>query len=394
MLRAAKLTHHNMLQGVLRAPQAFFESTPTGRLLNRFSKDVDAIDSHIPDNIDIWMRTFWYTLNVLLICSALTPMFLIVIAPLMVFYWWVQRFYVATSRQLKRLESVSRSPIYSHFSETITGSSVIRAYGRHTAFVLMNDIKVDENQKSYYPGIVSNRWLGVRIEFIGNCIVLFSALFAVTGKDSLNPGLVGLSVSYALQAPWEVENKKPPPEWPMEGNVEFKEYSVRYREGLDLVLRNITLSVKGGEKEPVLFSGTLRMNLDPFEKYSDEEVWKALEHSHLHRLVLLICFFYSVGQRQLVCLARALLRKTRILILDEATAAIDLETDDLIQSTIRTQFEDCTVFTIAHRLNTIMDYTRVLVLDKGQIAEFDTPTNLISKRGIFYGMAKDAGLAQ
>ncbi|XP_047183532.1 ATP-binding cassette sub-family C member 3 isoform X3 [Scophthalmus maximus] len=157
MLRAAKLMHGNLLQGVLRAPQVFFESTPTGRLLNRFSKDIDTIDSHIPENIDIWMRTFWYTLNVLLICSVLTPMFLIVVAPLMVFYWWVQRFYVATSRQLKRLESVSRSPIYSNFSETITGASVIRAYGRHSAFVLMSDTKVDENQKSYYPGIVSNR---------------------------------------------------------------------------------------------------------------------------------------------------------------------------------------------------------------------------------------------
>ncbi|XP_061612371.1 ATP-binding cassette sub-family C member 3 isoform X10 [Phyllopteryx taeniolatus] len=367
-----------------------------------------------------------------------------------------RRFYVATSRQLKRLESINRSPIYSHFSETITGSSVIRAFGRHSAFVCMSDMKVDENQKSYYPGIVSNRWLGVRIEFIGNCIVLFAALFAVTGKDDLNPGLVGLSVSYALQvtmslnwmvrmtsdlennivavervkeysetkteAPWEIEDKKPPPDWPIQGNVEFHNYSVRYREGLDLVLKNLSLSVKGGEKvgivgrtgagkssmtlclfrlleaaegeisiddvkiseiglhdlrskltiipqEPVLFSGTLRMNLDPFEKYSDEEVWKALEHSHLHKFVRnqpakleMECSEggenLSVGQRQLVCLARALLRKTRILILDEATAAIDLETDDLIQSTIRTQFEDCTVFTIAHRLNTVMDYKR------------------------------------
>ncbi|XP_030629091.1 canalicular multispecific organic anion transporter 2 [Chanos chanos] len=491
MLKAAHTTHLNMLHAILRAPQGFFEATPTGRVLNRFSKDVDTIDTLIPDNIDIWMRTFWYTVNVLLICSALTPMFLIVIVPLMMFYWWVQRFYVATSRQLKRLESVSRSPIYSHFSETVTGTSVIRAYGRNEAFVLMSDMKVDENQKSYYPGIVSNRWLGVRIEFIGNCIVLFAALFAVIGKDKLNPGLVGLSVSYALQvtmslnwmvrmtsdlesnivavervkeysetpteAPWEVENKKPPHDWPAQGNVEFVDYSVRYREGLDLVLRNLSLKVKGGEKigivgrtgagkssmtlclfrlleaaggeitidgvkiaeiglhdlrskltiipqEPVLFSGTLRMNLDPFDKYNDEEVWKALELSHLHKFVSnqpaqlnVECSEggenLSVGQRQLVCLARALLRKTRILILDEATAAIDLETDDLIQSTIRTQFEDCTVFTIAHRLNTIMDYTRVLVLDKGQIAEFDTPTNLIAQKGIFYGMAKDAGLA-
>ncbi|KAF3854047.1 hypothetical protein F7725_014735 [Dissostichus mawsoni] len=472
-----QLIHCDLLQGVLRAPQGFFESTPTGRLLNRFSKDVDAIDTHIPENIDIWMRTFWYTSTVLLICSALTPMFLLVIAPLTVFYWWVQRFYVATSRQLKRLESVSRSPIYSHFSETVTGTSVIRAYGRHSAFVLMSDMKVDENQKCYYPGIVSNRWLGVRIEFIGNCIVLFAALFAVIGKENLNPGLVGLSVSYALQvtmslnwmvrmtsdlesnivavervkeysetkteAPWEIEDKKPPADWPMKGNVEFHDYSVRYREGLDLIgivgrtgagkssmtlclfrllesaAGEITIDdVKISEiglhdlrskltiipQEPVLFSGTLKMNLDPFEKYSDEELWAVLEHSHLHKFVSnqpakleLECSEggenLSVGQRQLVCLARALLRKTRILVLDEATAAIDLETDDLIQSTIRTQFEDCTVFTIAHS-NTIMDYTRVLVLDKGQIAEFDTPTNLLSQKGIFYGMAKDAGLTQ
>uniref|UniRef100_M4ACX3 Canalicular multispecific organic anion transporter 2 n=1 Tax=Xiphophorus maculatus TaxID=8083 RepID=M4ACX3_XIPMA len=489
---AAKKLHANLLNNKLHTPQSFFDTTPIGRIINRFSKDIYVIDEALPSTVLMFLGTFFVSLSTMIVIVSSTPIFAVVIAPLAFIYVLVQRFYVATSRQLKRLESVSRSPIYSHFSETITGASVIRAYDRHAAFVLMSDIKVDENQKSYYPGIVSNRWLGVRIEFIGNCIVLFAALFAVMGKDTLSPGLVGLSVSYALQvtmslnwmvrmtsdlennivavervkeysetkteAPWEVEDKKPPAEWPTQGNVEFNEYSVRYREGLDLVLRNITLSVKGGEKigivgrtgagkssmtlclfrlleaaggeitidgvkiseiglhdlrskltiipqEPVLFSGTLRMNLDPFEKYSDDDVWKALEHSHLRKFIgnqpaklELECTEggenLSVGQRQLVCLARALLRKTRILVLDEATAAIDLETDDLIQSTIRTQFEDCTVFTIAHRLNTIMDYTRVLVLDKGQIAEFDTPTNLISKRGIFYGMAKDAGLVQ
>ncbi|XP_072339969.1 ATP-binding cassette sub-family C member 3 isoform X3 [Scyliorhinus torazame] len=491
MLKASRLIHGNMLDHVFCCSLSFFESTPTGRLLNRFGKDMDTIDVNIPENIDVWIRCLLYTLVVLLICCSLSPAFLLVIVPLLVCYWLVQRFYVATSRQLKRLESVSRSPIYSHFSETITGSSVIRAYGRESSFILMNNNKVDANQKSYYPGIVSNRWLGIRIEFIGNGIVLFAALFAVIGRAHLNPGIVGLSVSYALQvtmslnwmvrmtsdlesnivavervkeysetkteAPWVIEDNRPPESWPEAGNVEFHGYSVRYREGLDLVLKDLSLNVHGGEKvgivgrtgagkssmtlclfriieaaegeividgvkiadiglhdlrskltiipqDPVLFSGTLRMNLDPFNQYSEEEIWNALELSHLKRFVHSLpagleheCSEggenLSVGQRQLVCLARALLRKTRILILDEATAAVDLETDDLIQSTIRTQFDDCTVLTIAHRLNTIMDYTRVLVLEKGRIAEFDTPSNLIAQKGIFYSMVKDAGLA-
>ncbi|XP_076856191.1 ATP-binding cassette sub-family C member 3 isoform X1 [Brachyhypopomus gauderio] len=490
-IQAARKLHQGLLDNKFHTPQAFFDTTPIGRIINRFSKDIYVIDEALPSTILMFLGTLFASLATMIVIVSSTPIFGVVIGPLALVYFFVQRFYVATSRQLKRLESVSRSPIYSHFSETITGTSVIRAYGRNGDFVLMSDMKVDENQKSYYPGIVSNRWLGVRIEFIGNCIVLFAALFAVIEKDKLNAGLVGLSVSYALQvtmslnwmvrmtsdlesnivavervkeysetpseAPWEVVDKKPPNDWPPQGNVQFTDYSVRYREGLDLVLRNISLKVKGGEKigivgrtgagkssmtlclfrlleaaggeitidgvkiaeiglhdlrskltiipqEPVLFSGSLRMNLDPFEKYSDDDVWNALKLSHLHKFVSnqaakldLECSEggenLSVGQRQLVCLARALLRKTRILILDEATAAIDLETDDLIQSTIRTEFEDCTVFTIAHRLNTIMDYTRVLVLDKGQIAEFDTPTNLITQKGIFYGMAKDAGLA-
>ncbi|NXA04426.1 MRP3 protein, partial [Sapayoa aenigma] len=490
-INAARTLHAALLENKFHTPQSFYDTTPTGRIINRFSKDIYVIDEVIPSTILMFLGTFFTSLSTMIVIIASTPLFAVVIVPLAILYFFVQRFYVATSRQLKRLESVSRSPIYSHFSETVSGASVIRAYRRVKAFIDISDLKVDENHKSYYPGIVSNRWLGIRVEFVGNCIVLFAALFAVIGRNSLNAGLVGLSVSYALQvtlslnwmvrmtseletnivaverikeyseteteAPWIIEGKSPPEDWPSKGELEFVNYSVRYRKGLDLVLKGLNLQVHGGEKigivgrtgagkssmtlclfrileaakgeikidgvkiseiglhdlrsrltiipqDPVLFSGTLRMNLDPLNKYSDEEIWKALELSHLKRFVSSQPSMLdyecseggenlSVGQRQLVCLARALLRKTRILILDEATAAIDLETDDLIQMTIRTQFEGCTVLTIAHRLNTIMDYTRVLVLDNGTIAEFDTPANLIAAKGIFYSMAKDAGLA-
>ncbi|XP_042311067.1 ATP-binding cassette sub-family C member 3 isoform X5 [Sceloporus undulatus] len=490
-IRAARTLHAGLLANKLHTPQSFYDTTPTGRIINRFSKDIYVIDEVIPPTILMFLGTFFTSLSTMIVIMASTPLFAVVIIPLAILYFFAQRFYVATSRQLKRLESVSRSPIYSHFSETVTGSSVIRAYRREKSFVSISDTKVNDNQKSYYPGIVSNRWLGIRVEFVGNCVVFFAALFAVLSKSKLSPGLVGLSVSYALQvtmslnwmvrmtsdlesnivavervkeyseteteAPWVIADKRPPEDWPNQGEVQISNYSVRYRKGLDLVLKDLSLSVKGGEKvgivgrtgagkssmtlclfrileavegeikidglriadiglhdlrsrltiipqDPVLFSGTLRMNLDPFNKYSEEEIWKALELSHLKRFVgsqpAMLDYEcseggenLSVGQRQLVCLARALLRKTRILILDEATAAIDLETDDLIQTTIRTQFEDCTVLTIAHRLNTIMDYTRVLVLDKGAIAEFDTPSKLIESKGIFYAMAKDAGLA-
>ncbi|XP_056198345.1 ATP-binding cassette sub-family C member 3 isoform X1 [Falco biarmicus] len=490
-INAARTLHAALLENKFHTPQSFYDTTPIGRIINRFSKDIYVIDEVIPPTILMFLGTFFTSLSTMIVIIASTPLFAVVIVPLAILYFFVQRFYVATSRQLKRLESVSRSPVYSHFSETVSGASVIRAYRRVKSFVDISDVKMDENQKSYYPGIVSNRWLGIRVEFVGNCIVLFAALFAVIGKNSLNAGLVGLSVSYALQvtlslnwmvrmtseletnivaverikeyseteteAPWIIEGKRPPEDWPSKGELEFVNYSVRYRKGLDLVLKGLNLQVHGGEKigivgrtgagkssmtlclfrileavkgeikidgvkiseiglhdlrsrltiipqDPVLFSGTLRMNLDPFNKYSDEEIWKALELSHLKRFVSSQPSMLdyecseggenlSVGQRQLVCLARALLRKTRILILDEATAAIDLETDDLIQMTIRIQFEDCTVLTIAHRLNTIMDYTRVLVLDNGTVAEFDTPASLIASKGIFYSMAKDAGLA-
>ncbi|KAL6103555.1 abcc1 [Pungitius sinensis] len=487
---ASRCLHQSMLYDVLRSPMSFFERTPSGNLVNRFAKEIDTIDSVIPSIIKMFMGSMFNVVGSCIIILIATPLVAIIIPFLGVLYFFVQRFYVASSRQLKRLESVSRSPIYTHFNETLLGTSVIRAFGEQKRFICESDQRVDLNQKAYYPGIVANRWLAVRLEFVGNCIVSFAALFAVIARESLSPGIMGLSISYALQltasltwlvrmssevetnivavervkeysdtekeAEWKQEPSRLPPGWPTEGCIDIRGLGLRYRPDLDLAIRNITLLINRGEKvgivgrtgagkssltlalfriieaseghifidgvdiallglhelrsritiipqDPVLFSGSLRMNLDPFDCYSDEEVWRALELSHLKSFVSSLpnklnheCSEggenLSVGQRQLLCLARALLRKTKILVLDEATAAVDMETDNLIQSTIRSQFEDCTVLTIAHRLNTVMDYTRVLVLDKGEMAEFDSPHNLLAQRGAFYKMAKDAGL--
>jgi len=433
---------------------------------------------------------FFDVLGMLVAVSYATPLFLSIVPPLAALYFYFQRVYVASSRQLRRIESVSRSPIYSHFLETINGASTIRAFSQQERFIRDNYRKVDENQVAYYLSISANRWLSLRLEFIGNCLIFFAALFGVISRDKIGGGLVGLSVTYALQitqklnwmirmssqletnlvsvervneysnitteAERVIPDSRPSRDWPQQGVVLFDNFQLRYRDGLPLVLKEISFMIKPAEKigivgrtgagksslalalfrileraggkividgvdiatiglrdlrsrltiipqDPVLFSGTLRLNLDPFDKYTDEELWKVLEVSHLNRFVSGLNGGLqhiiaeggenlSVGQRQLVCLARALLRKSKILVLDEATAAVDLETDEFIQQTIRREFADHTVLTIAHRLNTIMDYDRVMVLDNGSIVEFDSPIKLLEQRGLFYDMTRNAKL--
>ncbi|KAK9303949.1 hypothetical protein QLX08_004533 [Tetragonisca angustula] len=488
---AARQMHIMMLRAVMRAPLTFFDTTPTGRIISRFAKDVDVLDTSLPQQISDSIYCLFEVIATLVVISVSTPEFIAIIVPISVIYYFVQRFYVASSRQLKRLESVSRSPIYSHFSETVSGAQMIRAFGVQNRFIEESESKVDFNQMCYYPSIIANRWLAVRLEMVGNLIIFFSALFAVLSRDTIKSGVVGLSVSYALQitqtlnwlvrmtsdvetnivaverikeygetpqeAVWKNPDCTPPKEWPVQGRVEFKDYKVRYRENLDFVLCGLSFSVNGGEKvgivgrtgagkssltlalfriieaadgkiiiddidiaklglhdlrsrltiipqDPVLFSGSLRINLDPFNSYSDDEVWRALEHAHLKCFIKTLPngLLYelseggenlSIGQRQLICLARALLRKTKVLILDEATASVDLETDDLIQRTIRQEFKDCTILTIAHRLNTILDSDRVIVLDNGRIVEYDSPESLLhNSTSLFNSIAKDAGL--
>ncbi|XP_063347090.1 ATP-binding cassette sub-family C member 2-like isoform X2 [Pelmatolapia mariae] len=486
---ASRILHSRLLNNILRVPMVFFDTTPIGRVINRFAKDIFTIDEAIPASLRSCLLCLMSVLGTVFVICLATPFFAIVIIPLALIYFFVQRFYIATSRQLRRLDSVSRSPIYSHFGETVSGLSVIRAYKHQERFLKHNEVTIDENLKSIYLRIVSDRWLAIRLEFIGNLVVFFAALFAVISRDSIDSNVVGLSVSYALnvtqtlnwlvmttsaletnivavervneytqlknEADW-VADTRPPHMWPEAGRVQFENYKVRYRPELDLVLHGITCDINSTEKigivgrtgagkssltnclfriieaaegciliddvdiskiglldlrnrltiipqDPVLVSGSLRMNLDPFDKFSDEEIWRVLELSHLKSYVSGLQEGLqhkvaeggenlSVGQRQLLCLARALLRKSRILILDEATAAVDLETDNLIQNIIRKEFSDCTVLTIAHRLHSIMDSSRVMVLDAGKIVEFDSPSNLLEKEGHFYAMAKDAGI--
>ncbi|NXY01978.1 MRP2 protein, partial [Pteruthius melanotis] len=487
-MRASRIMHQQLLSNILRVPMSFFDTTPTGRIVNRFAKDIFTVDETIPMSFRSWLSCFMGIISTLIVICLATPFFAVIIVPLSVFYYFVLRFYVSTSRQLRRLDSVTRSPIYSHFGETVSGLSVIRAYGHQERFLKQNETTMDINQKSVYSWIISNRWLAIRLEFVGSLVVFFSALLAVIAKGTLEGGIVGLSVSSALNVTqtlnWLVrtsseletnivavervheytkvknEVRKPgkgtkadslgdgkgrkahqtkmesicpvsysPVSWSKKllpqvgvvgrtgaGKSSLTNCLFRVLEaaGGKIVIDEVDIATIGLHdlrknltiipQDPVLFTGTLRMNLDPFDQYSDEEVWKALELAHLKtyvqglpegllHLVSEAGENLSVGQRQLVCLARALLRKAKILILDEATAAVDLETDHLIQTTIRSEFADCTVLTIAHRLHTIMDSNRVMVLQAGQIVEFDSPEELLTKHGIFSAMAKDAGIA-
>ncbi|KAI7889943.1 multi drug resistance-associated protein MRP [Mucor mucedo] len=494
-IRSARVLHSEMLETIMRSPMSFFDTTPLGRILNRFSKDQHTVDEVLPRTFNGYFRVLFSVISTIAIIAFSTPLFMILVIPLGCIYIYVQRYYLTTSRELKRLDSVGKSPIYSHFQETISGVSTIRAYEQQNRFMFENEGKLDDNQRAYFPSISCNRWLAVRLEFLGSIIILAAALFAVLGvvygSSRIDAGLVGLSVSYALNVtqalnwvirsyceietnvvsverikeyidlPTEKYNavRGVSPMWPEKGLIEFRDYATRYRPGLDLALRDLSFTVAPKEKigiigrtgagksslslslfriveaakgsifidgvdisslrlfdlrsrltiipqDPVLFAGTVRDNLDPFGTHDDAELWQALHHSHLgeyitkldnklNAIVLEGGENFSVGQRQLICLARALLRKTTILVLDEATAAIDVETDSIIQETIRSQFAHCTILTIAHRINTVLDSDRILVLDKGSIAEFESPTKLLEdKQSIFYSMAKEAGLTE
>ncbi|KAI6025624.1 P-loop containing nucleoside triphosphate hydrolase protein [Pisolithus orientalis] len=446
-------------------------------------------------------------LGSVVVISVLVPYCFIGVVFVGIGYGYFAAFYRASAREVKRLDSMFRSLLYAHFSETFTGLPTIRSYGATKRFIMANRYYIDLEDRSLYLVITNQRWLSVRLDFMGAMLVFFVALLTVTDVSGINAAQIGLVLTYTLtltqfaslmtrqsadvennmnsierivqytrkgtvpqEAPHEIPGNKPPPEWPRSGAVQFRDVQMSYRPGLPLVLKGVSLSIEGGEKigvvgrtgagksslmltlyrivelssgsivldgidistlglkdlrtkisiipqDPLLFSGTIRSNLDPFSKYDDAKLWDALHRSCLidppsakdgecesgeemrtDRYTLDSTIEsegtnLSVGERSLLSLARALVKGCKVVVLDEATASVGLETDHKIQNTIKTEFRDCTLLCIAHRLRTIISYDCVLVMDAGMVAEFDTPYNLYQKEGgLFHGMCERSNI--
>ncbi len=376
------------------------------------------------------------------------------------------------------------SPVYSHLGETLSGLSTIRAFDVSEKFMQEHENNVDIFCRCYLNNCYVNHWMRISMELVSSLVVLSAALLSVGGKEFITPGMVGLTISYAINLPvtlrtlfrslaqietrmvnverlWEYtqlhEEEKDKSlstmlhiqdTWPQTGEIKFESFHARYRRDLDFALKDISCNIKPGEKvgivgrtgagkssitlalfrllketdgiimidgqdigavslpilrsrmsiipqEPFLFSGSIAFNIDPFNKHTTQKVNEALSKANLDHLVNVQVSErgsnLSSGQRQLVCLARALLRRSQVLILDEATAAVDPETDALVQETIRTEFAKSTIITIAHRLDTVMDSDRIVVMEEGKIVEFDTPQRLLAdKKSKFFAMMRNA----
>eukprot|EP00271_Cylindrocystis_brebissonii_P007833 TRINITY_DN2165_c0_g1_i1.p1 TRINITY_DN2165_c0_g1~~TRINITY_DN2165_c0_g1_i1.p1 ORF type:complete len:1709 (-),score=349.89 TRINITY_DN2165_c0_g1_i1:1265-6391(-) len=496
-LRAAATMHEGMLSAVLRAPMSFFQMNPVGRLINRFTKDTSDIDKNLSQQMSLFLQSLFSLLSTFGLIGALNPFALWAIVPLLLAFYFVYVYYQDTSREIKRLDAITRSPVYAQFGEALNGQATIRAYKAEERMARMNGAAMDRNTRFGVLNMAASRWLSIRLETLGGLMVWATAIFAVLDVQRAEDqaalaGSMGIILSYSLtitmlmtnvlrqasmaensfnavervsqyadlegEAPPVIEDRRPPKEWPAKGEVKFENVVMRYRDDLPPVLKGLSAHVNGGEKvgvvgrtgagksslfnalfrlveiesgkieidscdlaqmglldvrrslmiipqTPVLFTGTIRFNLDPFEEHSEQEVLEALARAHMDEVVGRMPLGldtevleggdnFSVGQRQLLSLARALLRRSKILVLDEATAAVDVGTDALIQKTIREEFKSCTMLIIAHRLNTIVDSDRILVMDAGQAVEYDTPANLLAdEESVFSGMVKSTGAA-
>lgn len=515
-IASSRYYHDTMAMAILRSPMSFFDTTPIGQILNRFSDDISSIDQDVLWNLMLLASSALECVSRLGIIVINLPLMAVVIVLLVVLYNYFRGWFMPAMRQLKRLRTTQRSPIFSHLQESINDVETLRAYDEVDRFTHSMESKVSMVTKVDWSIQCCNRWLSMRLESIAAIIVLTSSFTILAGSlfgRQMSPSMVGFIMTYVLtstsrlnaivrmwaqcevkavnlervieyinlppEADSDIEGHRPPATWPANGSIQFNDYSCRYRKELDYVLKNISFKIKPAEKVGIVgrtgagkssltlalfriiepdtgnveidqintsdiglfdlrshlniipqdahaFDGSVRENLDPFGNFTDRQLWKVLEMAHLkthvesmkteirydeesqyskdkdHKAAKSLVGLdakvleggsnLSSGQKQLLCLARALLKESRVLILDEATAAVDVQTDKIIQETIRTEFQDKTILTIAHRLDTIIDSDRVLVLDRGTIREFDTPAKLLAdKSSEFYSLCKEGG---
>ncbi|KAJ3358533.1 hypothetical protein GGF32_000311, partial [Allomyces javanicus] len=466
-------TFSKVLHSVMRAPGWFFDVTPAGRILNRMASDQDKVDLQVPLNIMQFAFLLIYVFAVLVNVVIASPWFVLIALPIGALFVWIERLYLNVSREVQRLFQISLSPVFQHVTETLDGLPVIRGgYHHANRFEHMALDKIDHSGQAWYASICTTRWLYVQVELVGNLIMGLIALLAVLVKDA-NAALMGSALSQAFvlvsvfsqvlisygnlenalvsverineymqlpaEAPEETTAVALDAKWPVDGSIDIDDYSTTYREGLDPVLKHVSVHVRAGERvgivgrtgagkssltlalfriieatsgritidgldiaqlglqdlrtrltilpqDPIIFHASVRDNLDPTGANDDAAVWRALDSAGLADFIRelegqldapLTAASMSVGQSQLLCLARALLRKTKILVLDEATASVDPQTDEIVQKTIRREFAGCTILTIAHRVATVMDYDKILTLDHGKVVEFDSPEVLL-----------------
>ncbi|KAA8514856.1 hypothetical protein F0562_018035 [Nyssa sinensis] len=496
-LYAAKRLHDAMLNSILRAPMVFFHTNPLGRIINRFAKDLGDIDRNVAPFVNMFLGQVSQLLSTFVLIGIVSTMSLWAIMPLLVLFYVAYLYYQSTAREIKRLDSITRSPVYAQFGEALNGLASIRAYKAYDRMASINGKSMDNNIRFTLVNMSGNRWLAIRLETVGGVMIWFTATFAVMQNGRAEnqeafASTMGLLLSYALnitslltgvlrlaslaenslnavervgtyielpsEGPSIIESNRPPPGWPSSGSIKFEDVVLRYRPELPPVLHGLSFTIHPSDKvgivgrtgagkssmlnaifrivelergriliddcdiakfgltdlrkvlgiipqAPVLFSGTVRFNLDPFNEHNDADLWEALERAHLKDVIRRSSLGldaevseagenFSVGQRQLLSLARALLRRSKILVLDEATAAVDVRTDALIQKTIREEFKSCTMLIIAHRLNTIIDCDRILLLDSGRVLEYDTPEELLqNERSAFSKMVQSTGAA-
>ncbi|XP_043697067.1 ABC transporter C family member 14-like [Telopea speciosissima] len=487
-LKTAQSFFKQILHSLLHAPMSFFDTTPSGRILSRASSDQTNVDLFLPFFLSMTIAMYITVFSIIFItCQYAWPTIFLII-PLGWLNIWYRGYFLATSRELTRLDAITKAPVIHHFSESIAGVMTIRCFRKQGGFIQENIDRVNKNLRMDFHNNGSNEWLGFRLELIGSLILCISTIFMVFLPSSIiNPAYVGLTLSYGMslngvlffaismscfvenrmvsverikqftiipsEAAWRIKDCLPYPNWPTQGNVDLKDLQVRYRPNTPLVLKGITLSIRGGEKigvvgrtgsgkstliqaffrlvepsggkiiidgvdictlglhdlrsrfgiipqEPVLFEGTVRSNVDPIGLYSDEEIWKSLERCQLKEVVAAKPEKldspvadngdnWSVGQRQLLCLGRVILKHSKILFLDEATASVDSQTDAVLQKIIREDFSACTMISIAHRIPTVMDCDRVLVVAAGLAKEFDKPAHLLERPSLFGALVQE-----